>query len=270
MKVACIQPEVATTRENCYSNVESIIKDLIDQHDDCDILCLPERWTPYSTIFSENFQPERGEDYEFIKNLARTYHINLLSGGIWEKRENSTKPFVSCYFINEKGEEVARQDKIHLYAYERGIFQEGNELKIIRFKDLFFAILICFDVAFYETPRLAAENGADLVFSPTQIREEGLHNWNIYLQARVLENRMPIAACNTFGKINNRNFTGKSKIISFLEGDYTPSKLSVLEAPENKGCFISQDIDLKFPREMRSVRINEKVEKAKIIINKIG
>ncbi|MBN1800744.1 MAG: carbon-nitrogen hydrolase family protein [Candidatus Lokiarchaeota archaeon] len=270
MKIACIQPEVAATRNECYTNVESIIRDLTDQYENCDIVCLPERWTPYSIDVFKNFQQERGDDYLFVKKLARTYRINLLSGGIWEKREYSKKPFVTCYFFNDKGEEVTRQDKIHLYAYERGIFQGGKELKIVRFKEVNFAILICFDVAFYETPRLAAENGADLVFSPTQIREEGLYNWNIYLQARSLENRMPIAACNTLGKINNRNFPGKSKIISFLEGDSTPSKLRVLEAPENQSGFIYDDIDLDFPKKIRSIRISEKIEKTKIIISKIS
>ncbi|MFX1237808.1 MAG: carbon-nitrogen hydrolase family protein [Promethearchaeota archaeon] len=268
MKVACIQPEVFTSRKECYSQVDSLLGALMNKHEKCDLACLPERWTPYSQQISENFQKERGNDYSFVKELAKKYQVNLLSGGIWETRESSKKPYVTCYFFDDNGEEIGRQDKIHLYSHEQGIFEPSTELKLFKFKKTYFAILICFDVAFYETPRLAAENGADLIFSPTQIREDGIYNWNIYLQARALENRIPIIACNTYGKINDRNFTGKSKIISFLKGPYTPSKLRVIEAPENESSFIFDNIDLEFPKELRKIRINEKVEKANINIIK--
>lgn len=269
MKVACLQPKISPDRKECYSQVESLIRDLVNMNEKCDIACLPERWTPYSNQITQNFQRERGDDYSFVKGLAEKYHLNLLSGGIWETRESSRKPHVTCYFFNENGEEIGRQDKIHLYSYERGIFKPSTELKLFKFKNSYFAILICFDVAFYETPRLAAENGADLIFSPTQIREDGMHNWKVYLQARALENRMPVVACNTYGKINERSFTGKSKIISFLKGPHTPSKLRIVEAPENASSFIFDDINLEFPKELRKIRMNEKVEKTKINISKI-
>ena len=269
MKIACIQPELMLKREKCYSEIERLMKALFKTHDQCDIACLPERWIPFSEDIPQNFQKERGEDYLFVKELSKKYRVNLLSGGIWEKRNHSKKPVITCYFFNDKGEEIGRQDKIHLYSYERQHFEPGDTLNIFKINDYYFSILICFDMAFYETPRLAAENGADLLFSPTQIRDEGLINWKIYLQARALESRIPVAACNTIGSIQERSFPGNSKIISFIKGYITPSKLKVVEGPTNSSGFVYDDIDLKYPRKLRKNRLKEKIDKDTINVRKI-
>ena len=270
MIIACIQPKIHQSINRCYSEIEHLLKILIDKVAKIDIVCLPERWVPLLNDISQNIQKERGENYSFIKNLASEYQINIISGAIWEKRKNVKKPLITSYFINEKGEEVGRQDKIHLYSYEREQFEPGNELNLFFFNEYFFAILICFDMAFFETPRLAAENGADVLFSPTQIREEGMYNWNIYLKARALENRIPVVGCNTVGEFFKRKFLGNSKIISFVKDFVSPSKLKVVEGPKGTG-FVFDDIDLIYPRKLRKIRLNEKIEKSKInvkVINK--
>ncbi|MEE9377222.1 MAG: carbon-nitrogen hydrolase family protein [Candidatus Lokiarchaeia archaeon] len=272
MRVACIQPQIYKNRAKCYDEIERILKELLREHSKCDIICLPERWVPFFRDSTLNFQDQRGNDYLFIKNLAKEYNIKFISGAIWEKRTNSKKPVITCYFFNENGEEIGRQDKIHLYAYERDYFEPAKELNLFKLNNFYyFAILICFDMAFFETPRLSIENGADILFSPTQIREDGMVNWHIYLQARALENRVPVVACNTFGNYFKRKFLGNSKIISFYEGKISPSKLKIVEGPINSSGFIFDDINLKFPRKLREIRLKEKIDKNNIkvkIINK--
>jgi len=270
MRIACIQPEVFQQKDKCYSELVRLFKDLTNDADKCEIACLPERWLPLDRDMSHNFQKERGSDYAFIKKLAKEYSINILSGAIWEKRKDSKKPSITCYFINEYGEEIGRQDKIHLYAYEKEQFEPGQQLNIFKFNNSSFAILICFDMAFFETPRLAADNGADVIFSPTQIRDEGMDNWNIYLQARALENRIPIAASNTFGYFFNRKYLGNSKIISFVKGFASPAKLKNVEAPTGSSGFVHDDVDLDFPRKIRSIRFKEKIEISKIDVKIIS
>lgn len=271
MKIACIQPNIFQNRNKCYFEVEELIKSLLEEANNFDIILLPERWVPYYTNSTKNFQIERGDDFSFIKNLAKEYNINILSGGIWEKRDSVKKPYVTCYFFNEKGEEVGRQDKIHLYSYEREQFEPGKVLKLFKFRNFYyFAILICFDMAFFETPRLAAENGADLLLSPTQIRLEGMNNWDAYLKARSLENRIPMAACNTLGTFFSREFIGNSKIISFIEGNISPSKLKIVEGPIGSRGYLFDDIDLDYPRKLRKIRFKEKIEKNKIKVKKIN
>ncbi|MFX1418862.1 MAG: carbon-nitrogen hydrolase family protein [Promethearchaeota archaeon] len=271
MRVACIQPELFEQRINCYHEIERILKELLEKHKNCEVVCLPERWVPLFRDPTQNFQEQRGNDYSFIKNLAKEYEVKFISGAIWEKRANSKKPAITCYFFNENGEEIGRQDKIHLYAYERKHFEPSKELKLFRLdKTSYFTILICFDMAFIDTPRLAVEHGADLLFSPTQIRENGMDNWQVYLKARALENRIPIVACNTFGNYKTRKFLGNSKIISFYKGNISPSKLKILEAPKGSSGFIFDDIDLNFPKKLREIRFKERIEKNDIEVKVIN
>jgi len=271
MKVACLQPRILQDRTKCYLEIEQILKSLLKKCNKCDIVCLPERWAPFFKDTSKNFQKERGNDYHFIKNLAKNYNIKIISGAIWERRTNVGKPIITCYFFNENGEEMGRQDKIHLYSYEREQFESGKELKIFKLNNSdYFAILICFDIAFFETPRLAVENGASILFSPTQIREDGMYNWDIYLKARALENRVPIAACNSVGHYFKRNFLGNSKIISFTKGKISPSKLKIIEGPIDSSGFIFDEVDLIFPKKLRKIRLKEKIEKNKINVKIIN
>jgi len=123
-------------------------------------------------------------------------------------------------------------------------------------------------MAFFETPRLAAENGADILFSPTQIKTEGIQNWDIYLKARALENRIPVVACNTFGRILKNKFPGHSKIISFLNDFISPSKLRIVEGLYDSSGFIFDEFDLTFPKKLRKLRFKEIIEKSEINVKK--
>jgi predicted amidohydrolase len=271
MRVACIQPQIFQERSQCYIEIERILENLQDNHRDCEIVCLPEKWTPYNTDINKNFQKERGDDYTFIKKLAYKHEIRIVSGAIWEKRNETKKPIITCYYFNKNGEEIGRQDKIHLYSHEQEYFEPGKELALFNEKDMgSFSILICFDMAFFETPRLAVESGADILFSPTQIREDGMDNWYVYLKARALENRVPIVACNSLGEYSERKFLGCSKIISFYKGNISPSKLKIVEGPKNSSGYIFSDIDLKYPRKLRELRLREKIDKNKIKVKYIN
>jgi predicted amidohydrolase len=267
IKIGCLQPEIYDVKSECYEEIEALFESFMSENESCDVICLPERWVPLTKDIAEVIQQERGEDYQFICNLAKKYKTSIISGAIWEKRLDQIKPKITSYFIGNDGKEIGRQDKLHLYAYEREYFEPGNEIIIFSNASVSFAILICFDMAFVETPRIAVENGAQILFSPTQIREEGMANWEIYLKARALENRVPVAACNTLGRFFKRKFTGKSKIISFEEKYISPSKLNVLEAPENYHGYICAQIDLSFSDKIRKLRFDEILEKRKIDVS---
>lgn len=270
INVASIQPKIFQSKNKCYLEIENLIKKLLEDNSKCEIICLPERWIPYSKERNLNYQKERGQDYHFIKKIAGEFDINLISGAIWEKRPSFKKPFVTSYFFNKNGEEIGRQDKIHLYSYERKNFKPSLSLNIFKLRSFNFAILICFDMAFFETPRLASENEAEILFSPTQIRDSGLSNWDVYLKARALENRIPVVASNTYGEFFSRKFSGKSKIISFQSGHYSPSLLRVIEAPVGSNGYIHDEIDIKFSNTLRKQRFSEKLEKSELKINFIS
>ncbi|MHA1706946.1 MAG: nitrilase-related carbon-nitrogen hydrolase, partial [Promethearchaeota archaeon] len=83
--IACIQPQVYSNRKECYSEIKSLISQVLNNSQECDIFCLPERWVPLTKDISRSIQQERGEDYKFIKSIAKDFGINIISGAIWEK-----------------------------------------------------------------------------------------------------------------------------------------------------------------------------------------
>ncbi len=228
-----------------------------------DLVILPERWreVPPKENFLTAIEKERGHSYQLLKDLALKHQIFIITGGIWEKR-NSKQQFITCYVFDSNGNEIGRQDKLHLYNYEPSVFTPGEYLQIFTHSptNTKFAILICFDVAFFETPRLAVEHGAEILLSPTLIRPEGMYNWKIYLQARALENRVPVVACNPVGQIFGNKYQGCSKIISFKRGFTSPSVLKITEGAKSKQTIITQKINLSFPNSIRKKRLSEKRE----------
>ncbi len=259
LTVLVIQPRIQPSLEEAYEHVENLIGEHAkDIHPD--IIVLPERWTPLilDGDLKINVEPERGKTFQFTRDLARRMGALIISGGIWEARSGASRPVITTYIHDAAGQTLGRQDKIHLYTYEKEIFQAGNTIKLFSCKGVKFAALICFDMTFWETPRMAVENGADILFSPTMIREEGLYNWKIYLQARSLENRVPVVACNTLGQIMDRKFLGESTIVQFERSPHvTPSKIKIESLPSNKPIVKLLQIDVKFPRKLRENRLNE-------------
>ncbi len=254
--VCLIQPSVSHDNEENYQNMENLIGEAADLHPD--IICLPERW--YHLDFTGNFhdlyQKERGIQYQWVKNWATKFGIPIISGGIWEKSSEFEKPVIVSYYFDHLGQERFFQHKIHLYGIEKELLQPGQELKV--FTDtrlnITFSILICFDLHISSMlTSKAVDNGAELIFSPTLIRDDGMDNWSIYLQARALEHRVPIISCNSIYSIFNRNFSGRSKIIHFEEGSASPVKLLVSEAPDYQTLLVGQ-INLDFPNSIREER----------------
>ena len=260
-----IQCEILAQQDEMDTNVTQLIQEAVREAPD--LIMLPERWrtVPPKENFYDAIEEERGHSYQLLKNLAQKNKTYIVTGGIWEKRD-SENHFITCYVFDNNGKELGRQDKLHLYSYEPNVFTPGEYLQIFTHKptNSKFSILICFDIAFFETPRLAIEHNAELLLSPTLIRTEGMHNWNVYLQARALENRVPVAACNPVGSIFGNVYIGKSKIISFKRGHTSPSVLKIREGIESKQSIITENVNLSFPNSIRKKRLSEKRDQSSI------
>jgi omega-amidase len=267
-KVSLIQCLITNNVEKMNQHIKKLIEKTIKENPD--IIILPEKWRPIPDRdhFFSSMNDERGSDYILIKNLSREFSVPIISGGIWERRTNNNqeKYYITSYYFEENGEEVGRQDKLHLYSYEPSVFTPGNVLNIFEHKktSIKFSILICFDVAFYETPRLSVEKGAEVLISPTLINQDGLDNWKIYLQARALENRIPVVACNPVGDFFGRHFPGNSKVISFQKGFESPSKLMVKELNLDSANILTENINISFPNRIRKKRLAEKIDMSTI------
>ncbi len=256
--VSCIQSHLQPTLVKCFERVEMLLMQAKQQ--ESRIAILPEQWLPFmfSHDMSKYVFEEDAEPVHFLQRCAEKYGICIVGGGMWQYLNN--KPKIVSYIINPDGSIAGRQEKLHLYAMERHFFTPGHELCLFNLGEVTFAVLICFDITFYETPSLAVHEGADLLISPTLIRKEGMENWSIYLRARALENRVPVIACNTVGEVMGSQYMGCSKMIQFYPGHTLPSKLKISSAPENIEALLTDRIDYKFPRNMRKERLSERID----------
>jgi predicted amidohydrolase len=256
--VSCLQPRIRGENAQCYEAVESLIS--LAKSENAEFALLPERWLPFSisSEISKYIFETGGEPVQFLQDCAMKYEIGIITGGIWEYVGGFPK--IACYVIDSSGKIVGRQEKIHLYAYEKSFFKPGDTISIFHAGGLCFAVLICFDITFYETPSMAVQAGADILFSPTLIRKEGIRNWKIYLRARALENRVPIVACNSLGEYSGSQYLGLSQIIQFKPGYTSPSKLSIQTMPKNVEAILSGEVNYKFPRRLRRERLAERID----------
>ncbi|MCF2141526.1 MAG: carbon-nitrogen hydrolase family protein [Candidatus Lokiarchaeota archaeon] len=275
VKIALVQPELTHNNQENFEQIEILIKQAVQKKPD--ILCLPERWyhLDLSMISSKEcfslFQEERGLQYNLVKFWAKKYHISIISGGIWEKSSDFNKPVVVCYYFDENGNEQFYQRKIHLYGIEKKILNPGSRLVCFHDSKLgfTFSILICFDLHISSTLiSEAIAHGSEIIFSPTLIRNDGMENWKIYLQARALEHRIPIVSCNSVYSAYGRKFKGGSKIISFIKGKTSPAQLHLSELGSHAGIMI-KTVNLDFPNLIRKEREKEKKESSQISVLKL-
>ncbi|UYP47861.1 hypothetical protein NEF87_004146 [Candidatus Lokiarchaeum ossiferum] len=267
--ISLIQPFVDQDNSKNFQKMEMLIGSAIK--DGAKIICLPERWffLDFSKGLNEYIQPIQGIQYQYVKKWSKMFQTSIISGGIWEHHENTKQSFVSSYYF-KNGEEIFRQDKIHLYGAEKSILTPGSELVCFYDSefDVTFCILICFDLHISSSlSSMAVKNNCEIIFSPTLIRNDGENNWKTYVQARSLENRIPIVSCNSIFNQLGRDFCGKSKIIHFNQGLSSPVTLVSEEASTSEEV-LTRTINLEFCNKLRIDRMKDIVDPNSILVIK--
>lgn len=171
-----------------------------------DVVCMPEQWLVDNKIddFAATFAP-------FCK-IAKQYSMSIIPGAFYTT--SGSKHTISSPVIDESGQIIGAQDKIHPFDYEKDIIKAGVETKVFTTKCKF-GIIICYDMVFAEVAESLVKKGAQVLFSPARIVRRGIHPWHMYSQIRSLENRVPILAAN----VQNAKFGGKSIIIDLVDND---------------------------------------------------
>lgn len=74
-------------------------------------------------------------------------------------------------------------------------------------------VLVCYELRFPETARVAALAGARLLLQPTNLPIGGESHPDFLTRARACENRVPFVSCNRVGTERGFTFIGRSQII---------------------------------------------------------
>jgi predicted amidohydrolase len=129
-----------------------------------------------------------------ILDVAKQKTVFIIPGAFLERIDDEI--YVSCPIISKKGKLIGRQLKIHPFGLQRKDVKPGIKAEVFNLGKFKLGVVICYDAVFPEVSRVLATKGADVLFFPSKIKTEGVGPWHIYLQARALENRIPVVAPN--------------------------------------------------------------------------
>jgi omega-amidase len=239
VKLGLIQTASQSTNQKGISHVVKILKKL--GRSNTDIVCLPEQWLKNNEI--SDFDLEFSE----FKKIAKEFSMTIIPGAFYDITKK--KASIVSPVIGPKGEFIGRQEKIHPFDYEKDNVKPGNEAKIFN-TACKFGVIICYDMVFPKVANTLVKKGAQVLFSPSRIVRRGIEPWQMYVQVRALENRIPILAAN----VENRRFGGNSLIIDLNENNkVVTTKVMKL----NGECGISKEFDLNKYESSRKIRFSD-------------
>jgi len=239
VKLGLIQTASQSTNQKGISHAVKILKKL--GKNETDIVCMPEQWLKNNEI--RDFELEFSE----FKKIAKEFSMTIISGAFYEITKKKTS--IVSPVIGPSGEIIGKQEKIHPFDYEKNSVKPGNEAKIFN-TSCKFGVIICYDMVFPNVANTLVKKGAQVLFSPSRIVRRGIEPWQMYVQVRALENRIPILAAN----VENRRFGGNSLIIDLKENNkVVTTKVMKL----NGECGISKEFDLNKYEKNRKIRFSD-------------
>jgi deaminated glutathione amidase len=193
-----------------------------------------------------------GPIQRFLAETARAHGIWLLGGSVPLESATEGKVHNSSLLYDDRGERIARYDKIHLFGLDLGTekFSEartivpGSDVKVVDSPFGRLGLSICYDVRFPELYR--AMGAVDVIFVPSAFTATtGRAHWEPLMRARAIENLAWVIAPAQGGlHPNGRTTHGHSMIID-------PWGAIVAERAGGPGVVIAE-IDPIFQARMRA------------------
>ncbi len=238
-KLGIIQTISYNTNQKGISHISENLRKLGKK--ETEIVCLPEQWLKNNEI--TDFDSEFSE----FKKIAKDFSMTIITGAFYEKIRNKTS--IISPIIGPEGEFIGKQEKIHPYDYERDTVNPGKEAKIFN-TACKFGVVICYDMVFPKVANTLVKKGAQVLLSPSRIVRRGIEPWQMYVQVRALENRIPILAAN----VENRKFGGNSMIVDLVESNkVVTTKISKLEGESE----ITREFELEKYQRSRMKRFSD-------------
>jgi len=239
VKLGLIQTGAYSSNEQALEKISQSLK-LLGKND-TDIVTLPEQWLKNNKI--SDFDKE----FAAFKKIAKDYSMTIIPGAFYERKKY--RFVISSPIIGPKGEIIGTQEKIHPFDYEQKLVNPGREAKVFQ-TNCKFGIIICYDMVFSNVANSLVKKGAEVIFSPSRIVKRGIVPWQLYVQVRALENRVPILASN----VENNRYGGKSIIVDLVEDDgVVIPKKEELKGEKSK----TKEFDLRQYKKSRKIRFSD-------------
>lgn len=166
-------------------------------------------------------KPNDGPIQKFLARKAREHKIWLIGGSVPLVSNFPNKVRNSCLVYNDKGEQVARYDKIHLFGldlgsehyHEENTIESGNDVVVVDTPFGKIGLSICYDLRFPELYRAMGQ--VDMIVIPSAFTETtGKAHWESLIRARAIENLCYVIAPAQGGyHISGRETHGNSMIV---------------------------------------------------------
>ncbi len=163
----------------------------------------------------------RGPIQQFLSDTAKKHKIWLVGGSVPLVASVPGKVRNSCLLYDDKGELVARYDKIHLFGLDLGnehfheetTIEPGGEVVVANSPFGRLGLSVCYDLRFPELYRAMKE--VDIILVPSAFTETtGKAHWEALVRARAIENLAYVLAPAQGGyHVSGRETHGNSMIV---------------------------------------------------------
>ncbi|HMK15091.1 MAG TPA: carbon-nitrogen hydrolase family protein [Burkholderiales bacterium] len=163
----------------------------------------------------------KGPIQQFLSDTAKKHKIWLVGGSVPLVASVPGKVRNSCLLYDDKGELVARYDKIHLFGLDLGnehfheetTIEPGGEVVVANSPYGRLGLSVCYDLRFPELYRAMKE--VDIILVPSAFTETtGKAHWEALVRARAIENLAYVLAPAQGGyHVSGRETHGNSMIV---------------------------------------------------------
>lgn len=193
------------------------------------LVVLPENFALMPTKESDRLHAAEphghGPLQEFLATRAREHGLWIVGGTIPIAAKDKKKVCPACLVFDDKGENVARYDKMHMFdvnlengeEYHESMNQEpGDQAVVVDTPFGKLGLAVCYDLRFPELFRRLLDQGAELFAIPSAFTEiTGKAHWEVLVRARAIENLAYVIAAGQGGyHVSGRETHGDSMIVS--------------------------------------------------------
>ncbi|OOZ40886.1 acyltransferase [Solemya pervernicosa gill symbiont] len=196
-----------------------------------------------------------GQIQTFLSRQAAKHGVWLVGGTIPLVAESEDKIRAASLLYNDKGEQVARYDKIHLFDVhieesdehyvESETIEAGDQVVVVDTPFGRLGLTICYDLRFPELFRAMLDQGVELIAIPSAFTAiTGKAHWTPLVRSRAIENLSYVIAAAQGGyHASGRETHGDSMVVD-------PWGVVLDHLPRGSGVVVA-DVDLDRLRQVR-------------------
>ncbi|MFC6976370.1 carbon-nitrogen family hydrolase [Halomicroarcula sp. GCM10025709] len=227
--------------------------------DGADLVVLPELFTVgyfAFDLYARDAESLAGETIGRLADTARETDTAVLAGSIVEDLEASAADGIdvpresglanTSVFLGPDGVQRGVYRKHHLFGYdsaESSLLEPGERVTTVEFGGFTIGTTTCYDLRFPELYRRLVDEGATLVCVPSAWPYPRVEHWELFGEARAVENQLYVAAANGVGSFDDAELLGRSTV-------YDPWG-TTLASSSDEPALVTADLD---PARVERVR----------------